>query len=126
MLVTNKLAKYFVALILVMGVVLRLVYYFQDYDLIIDEANIARNLAERSFTGLCSPLSYEQYSPPSFLWIEKLMTLAFGFSIMLVWAGIIESFLSQYHEPVIPYEAKIAFGVVQLVLLSLYFSRSGR
>ena len=79
MLVTNKLAKYFVALILVMGVVLRLVYYFQDYDLIIDEANIARNLAERSFTGLCSPLSYEQYSPPSFLWIEKLMTLSFGF-----------------------------------------------
>jgi uncharacterized membrane protein SpoIIM required for sporulation len=57
---------------------------------------------------------------------RDVMTLAFGFSIMLVWAGIIESFLSQYHEPVIPYEAKIAFGVVQLVLLSLYFSRSGR
>ena len=57
---------------------------------------------------------------------SDVMTLAFGFSIMLVWAGIIESFLSQYHEPVIPYEAKIAFGVVQLVLLSLYFSRSGR
>jgi uncharacterized membrane protein SpoIIM required for sporulation len=57
---------------------------------------------------------------------RDVMTLAFGFSIMLVWAGIIEAFLSQYHEPVIPYEAKIAFGVFQLALLSLYFSRSGR
>jgi uncharacterized membrane protein SpoIIM required for sporulation len=57
---------------------------------------------------------------------RDVMTLAFGFSIMLVWAGLIEAFLSQYHEPIIPYEAKIAFGVVQLVLLSLYFSRSGR
>ena len=27
---------------------------------------------------------------------------------MLVWAGIVESFLSQYHEPVIPYWLKIA------------------
>ena len=57
---------------------------------------------------------------------RDVVTLAFGFAIMLVWAGIIEAFLSQYHEPIIPYDAKIAFGVVELVLLSLYFSRSGR
>ena len=45
---------------------------------------------------------------------------------MLVWAGFVEAFLSQYHEPVIPYEAKIAFGLVELTLLCLFLGRSGR
>ncbi|HXT10823.1 MAG TPA: stage II sporulation protein M [Candidatus Angelobacter sp.] len=53
-------------------------------------------------------------------------TLIFGVALMLIWAGFIESFLSQYHEPVIPYEAKIAFGFVELVLLCLFLAKSGR
>lgn len=52
-------------------------------------------------------------------------TLIFGLALMLVWAGFIEAFLSQYHEPVIPYSAKIAFGCVELVLLILFLSKSG-
>lgn len=56
---------------------------------------------------------------------RDLMTLIFGVGVLLVWAGIIEAFLSQYHEPVIPYELKIAFGVVELILFTLYLSRSG-
>lgn len=55
-----------------------------------------------------------------------LVTLIFGVGLMLVWAGFIEAFLSQYHEPVIPYSVKIAFGCVELVLLILFLSRSGR
>lgn len=55
-----------------------------------------------------------------------LVTLIFGVGVMLVWAGFIESFLSQYHEPVIPYAAKIAFGVIELMLLVLFLARSGR
>ena len=43
-----------------------------------------------------------------------------------MWAGFIEAFLSQYHEPIIPYEIKIAFGLVELALLCLFLSRSGR
>ncbi len=54
------------------------------------------------------------------------VTLSFGFGLLLVWAGFVESFLSQYHEPLVPYEAKIAFGAVELVLLILYLARSGR
>ena len=54
-----------------------------------------------------------------------LVTLIFGVALMLIWAGIVEAFLSQYHEPVIPYEIKIAFGVVELILLTLYLSKSG-
>jgi uncharacterized membrane protein SpoIIM required for sporulation len=54
------------------------------------------------------------------------VTLSFGFALLLVWAGFVEAFLSQYHEPVVPYEAKIAFGLTELVLLVLYLSNSGR
>lgn len=55
-----------------------------------------------------------------------VVTLCFGAALMLVWAGIVESFLSQYHEPVLPYAVKIAFGVVELALLGWYLGWSGR
>jgi uncharacterized membrane protein SpoIIM required for sporulation len=57
---------------------------------------------------------------------QDLMTLIFGVGVLLVWAGFIEAFLSQYHEPVIPYDAKIAFGCIELTLLFVFLSRSGR
>ncbi len=55
-----------------------------------------------------------------------LVTLIGGFSLLLVWAGIIEAFFSQYHEPVLPYEVKIGFGMVELVLLFSFLTFSGR
>jgi uncharacterized membrane protein SpoIIM required for sporulation len=55
-----------------------------------------------------------------------VVTLIFGVACLLVWAGFIEAFLSQYHEPVIPYELKIGFGLVEMSLLVLFLSRSGR
>jgi uncharacterized membrane protein SpoIIM required for sporulation len=54
-----------------------------------------------------------------------LATLIGGVAVMLVWAGFVESFLSQYHEPVIPYSVKIAFGCVELAVL-VWFLGSGR
>jgi uncharacterized membrane protein SpoIIM required for sporulation len=57
---------------------------------------------------------------------RDLVTLSIGFALMLVWAGFVEAFLSQYHEPVVPYEAKIAFGTLELIALILYLGRSGR
>jgi uncharacterized membrane protein SpoIIM required for sporulation len=56
---------------------------------------------------------------------RDLVTLIFGVGLLLVWAGLIEAFLSQYHEPVIPYSVKIAFGLVELLLLCLFLARSG-
>jgi uncharacterized membrane protein SpoIIM required for sporulation len=56
---------------------------------------------------------------------NDLTTLIFGVGLMLVWAGFIEAFLSQYHEPVIPYSVKIAFGCVELVLLVFFLGKSG-
>jgi uncharacterized membrane protein SpoIIM required for sporulation len=55
-----------------------------------------------------------------------LATLIGGVSVMLVWAGIVESFLSQYHEPVIPYAVKIAFGCVELALLVWFLGSVGK
>jgi uncharacterized membrane protein SpoIIM required for sporulation len=54
-----------------------------------------------------------------------LVTLVFGVSLMLTWAGFIEAFLSQYHEPVLPYSVKIGFGAVEFVLLIAFFGLSG-
>lgn len=58
--------------------------------------------------------------------LPDLATLIGGVAIMLIWAGIIEAFLSQYHAPVLPYSVKIAFGSVQLVNLILFLTFSGR
>lgn len=55
-----------------------------------------------------------------------MLTLAGGASVMLVWAGIIESFFSQYHAPVLPYNLKIAFGFVELTALCVFLARAGR
>ncbi len=55
----------------------------------------------------------------------SLVTLSLGFAVMLVWAGGVEAFLSQYHEPVIPYSLKILFGITELIALTLFLSRSG-
>ena len=56
---------------------------------------------------------------------RDIVTLIFGVGLLLVWAGLVEAFLSQYHEPVIPYAAKIAFGTVELILLALFLAKSG-
>jgi uncharacterized membrane protein SpoIIM required for sporulation len=55
-----------------------------------------------------------------------LTTLIFGVAIMLVWAGIVEAFFSQYHQPVVPYWGKISFGCTELAMLVLFLSRCGR
>jgi uncharacterized membrane protein SpoIIM required for sporulation len=58
--------------------------------------------------------------------VPDVVTLISGVALMLVWAGLVEAFFSQYHEPTIPYAAKIAFGSVELILLTLFLRYSGR
>jgi uncharacterized membrane protein SpoIIM required for sporulation len=55
-----------------------------------------------------------------------VVTLIGAAALFLVWAGIVEAFFSQYHEPVVPYGVKIAFGLVELTALTFYLSQSGR
>jgi protein-S-isoprenylcysteine O-methyltransferase Ste14 len=55
-----------------------------------------------------------------------LAHLAGGMAVLLVWAGIIESFFSQYHAPILPYSVKIAFGVVEIAALAWFLYFCGR
>jgi uncharacterized membrane protein SpoIIM required for sporulation len=57
-----------------------------------------------------------------------LMALIAGIAAMLVWAGLVEAFFSQYHEPIIPYSVKILFGCIEFALLIwfLYRPKLGR
>jgi uncharacterized membrane protein SpoIIM required for sporulation len=55
-----------------------------------------------------------------------VVTLICAVAVLLVWAGIVEAFFSQYHAPVIPYGAKISFGILELFLLALFFAMAGR
>jgi uncharacterized membrane protein SpoIIM required for sporulation len=56
----------------------------------------------------------------------ELVTLLGGLAVMLIFAGIVEAFFSQVHEPIIPYDAKILFGVLELMALMLFFGLSGK
>lgn len=49
-----------------------------------------------------------------------VVVLITGTAVLLVWAGIVESFFSQYHAPVLPYPVKILFGLVQFAGLLAY------
>ena len=57
---------------------------------------------------------------------RDLVFLIGGIAVLLIWAGIVESFFSQYHYPVLPYSVKIAFGAVQLSAVFAYFLFFGR
>jgi uncharacterized membrane protein SpoIIM required for sporulation len=57
---------------------------------------------------------------------SDVVTLIGGVALMLVWAGIIEAFFSQYHAPIIPYSIKILFGIIELSALTVYLTWAGR
>lgn len=56
---------------------------------------------------------------------KDVVNLIGAVAVMLVWAGLVEAFFSQYHEPVIPYSFKIAFGLIEVFLLVLWLGFSG-
>ena len=58
--------------------------------------------------------------------LPDVLTLIGGVAILLVWAGTVEAFLSQYHAPYLPYGIKIALGCVELVLLAWFLALAGR
>ena len=55
-----------------------------------------------------------------------LTTLIAGVALLLIWAAALEAWFSQYHQPVLPYWAKIAFGVCELLALCAFLIFAGR
>lgn len=58
-------------LALAFGVLFRLVQYFSNRSLWLDETLVVLNLQERTYSQLLEALDYNQAAPPLFLWIEK-------------------------------------------------------
>lgn len=52
--------------------------YLQQRSLFLDEANLARNIAERQGLSFFEALDYQQYAPPLFLLLEKGATRLLG------------------------------------------------
>ncbi|MDB5350872.1 MAG: hypothetical protein JWN86_2119 [Planctomycetota bacterium] len=65
---------------LALGALLRVVRYALHHPLWGDEAFLASNLIDRDFADLIRPLHYQQVCPLLFLWAEKAVSLALGFS----------------------------------------------
>jgi uncharacterized membrane protein SpoIIM required for sporulation len=56
----------------------------------------------------------------------SLVTLISGAALLLIWAGLVEAFFSQYHEPILPYPFKIVFGLFELAALFTFLMFAGR
>ena len=66
-------------LVVALGIALWVFTLLHDRPLFLDEANLARNLYDRSPGGLFSPLDHEQYAPPLFLLLAKGLAGLFGY-----------------------------------------------
>lgn len=58
--------------LLVVGIAMRLRFYFDRRSLWLDEVWVALNIVGRGFLGLATPLDYRQTAPVGFLWAERL------------------------------------------------------
>lgn len=95
---TARIYKWLAFAAILAGIFVRVAVYLQNRNLMIDEANVARNLYERGFAALATPLSYEQYAPPVFLWITKCFTSLINYGepalrLFPLLAGIVSLFI---------------------------------
>ncbi|MBK6620532.1 MAG: glycosyltransferase family 39 protein [Saprospirales bacterium] len=90
--------RYLLILTAFAGAALRIVVFFQNRSLFLDEANLARNIAERRGWDFFEPLSYQQFAPPLFSWLVKASTLLlgnteFGLRLVPLLAGLASLYL---------------------------------
>ena len=76
----NDWKKYVTALVQIIPIVLICILFLYNRSLFLDSLNLARNVAEGSFTAFLNPLKYEQSAPVLFLILSKIATLIFGIS----------------------------------------------
>jgi hypothetical protein len=63
-----------------LGIALRVLRLLLNHPLWRDEAYLAWNVLDRDYAGLTRPLDYQQVCPLLFLWLEKAVVSALGFS----------------------------------------------
>ncbi|MEO0349676.1 MAG: glycosyltransferase family 39 protein [Cyanobacteria bacterium P01_A01_bin.15] len=64
--------------IVALGTLFRIVQYFNNRSLWVDEAKLSINIVERGFIELLQPLDYGQSAAPGFLFLQKLSTSIVG------------------------------------------------
>ena len=67
-----------IAVLLLMGALLRVRQYLTGRSLWVDEAMLALNIVERGVAGMFQPLDYDQGAPIGFLLVEKLFNVVLG------------------------------------------------
>ena len=85
-------------IIIIFGIIVRLIQYIYNRSLWADEAVLALNILNRSYSELTQPLDYDQVAPIGFLWIEKFLVNLLGdneYALRLfpLIAGILSLFL---------------------------------
>ena len=66
-------------MLLAAGGVLWTINLLYNRPLFMDEANVVRNLYDRSYANLSTPLDHEQYAPPLYLLWTKILGELFGY-----------------------------------------------
>jgi len=70
--------RLFIPAVLLTGAAARVVAWWQNRSMFIDEANLARNICEKNWIGFFGPLDYDQYAPPLFSLTSKLFIQVLG------------------------------------------------
>ena len=66
------------ALLILLGVAIRVIGFVSNRSLWLDEAMLGLNILDRSFAGLLRPLDYNQGAPVGFLLLVKAVTVLWG------------------------------------------------
>ena len=79
-------------IVVISGLAWRLLRYFLNFEISVDEAYIMNNVIPRSYGELLDPLDYAQVSPPAFLWATKIFDSLFknewGVRLLPLLAGV--------------------------------------
>ncbi|MFT4759280.1 MAG: hypothetical protein ACI9XO_000763 [Paraglaciecola sp.] len=78
-----KYQKYYYSIainILLMAILLRIIGFVRATPFFLDELNVARNIAEKSYVDLLLPLKYDQFLPPFFAQMVKGSAHVFGYT----------------------------------------------
>lgn len=106
--------------IIVLGVLLRLRQYFTNRSLWVDEASLALNIVNRTFSELTQPLDYEQGAPLGFLFIQKFFVSTLGNQeYVLRLFPLISGIVSTYLIYRIASEYFGRFGIVATLLFAV-------
>ena len=117
------------AALLGIAVIVRLRLFAARRSLWFDEAAVAMNIVERSFSGLLRPLDHEQTAAPLFLWAERLALLVGGnnewaLRALPLVAGLLLPFAmwSVAKRLLAPIEALVAVALVALSPFLIYYA----